>query len=571
MRAPAKQIVLVVGSSPSKESTLAALETAGCTVLSTQALLTAESQAETADGQRIRDLMQQNKLVPVATLLELLKRALDRAPAGPVLLPDFPRGVPQLAQLQTRCGEVALALQVQAELSERSVSAMVSKLPAERVRVVASADDAVAALKAAGLRLEPRRTMPPRHLVDAASSSFAAMIQRSAEIAASMREKAAGAMCAATSGGSHAQRRPSPDGRRPGSAAARPTASPPRAAMPPRPASAMPRAAAAAEARGCGSSQMLGPIVQMSDPPSRRRSRPSSSSGCRPAPAGCGGGGCGTSSEGSLAAAAMRTPGAVRPSSAQPRSAASSHSYGNSHGLGLGHGHAMSADVLTGISPGMSPGTSLYKLPRQRSPPRGERLQRTPLYSSVSAQRQALVSTLWSRPAAAASSASKPLRTRGGQAVQGRPSSAATRRVARGGGGSGGGGHRLRAPPQWDDSCPPPGATLWEMTPSTREWEHRQRVELLLQIKGPQLAFSTAATKPMLTAPNPRPWSSPPKAKPSQPRRRLEEEPSPPPPPPPAEPDDPSQVVRVRMRMHSGELDPETLKPRLISMQVAAK
>ena len=567
MRPPAKPLVLVVGSSPSKESIVAALETAGCTLLSTQALLTAESQSDTADGQRIRDLMAQNKLVPVATLLELLKRALDRAGAGPVLLPDFPRGVPQLAQLQTRCGEVALALQVEAELSERSVAAMVSKLPAERVRVVASADEAAAALKAAGLRFEPRRTMPPRHLVEAASSSFAAMIQRSAEIAATMREKAAGAMCAAASSGSQAQRRPSPDGRRPGSAAARPTAaaSPPRAAMPPRPASAMPRASAvaAAEANGCGPSQMLGPIVQMSDPPSRRRNRPSSGAGCRPAPAGCGfGGGCGTSSEGSLAAAAMRTPGAVRPSSAQPRSA------GSSHGHGHGHGHGMSADMLTGISPGTSLGTSLYKLPRQRSPPRAERLQRTPLYTSVSSQRQALVSTLWSRSASAsASSASKPLRARGGQAAQGRPSSAATRRVARGGGG-GGGGHRLRTPPQWDDSSPTPGAVLWKTTPNTREWEHRQRVDLLLQLKGPQRAFSAAVAKSMLTAPNSRPWSSPPKPEPSQPQRRLEEEA--PPPSRPAERDDPSQVVHVRLQMHDGEPHPGTLKPRLVSMQVVA-
>ena len=166
---PARPVVLVVGSSPAKESILAALETAGCTLLSTQTLLEAESQADTPDGERIRDLMQRGKLVPTATLMELHKRA----PATPILLSDFPRAVPALAQLQAHCGEVVLALQAQAELSERSVATMVSILPAERVRVVASADDALGTLKAAGLRFEPRRITPPRHLVDAASSSFA--------------------------------------------------------------------------------------------------------------------------------------------------------------------------------------------------------------------------------------------------------------------------------------------------------------------------------------------------------------------------------------------------------------
>ena len=144
-----------------------ALRTGG-TVLSTQALAAAEMASSSEDGRQMQALQSSGKIVPVATLVKLLLRAMGSSRA-PYVLSDFPRMAAQLKQLEASVGAVACFVQLPGAL-DRPVEAMVSRLRGSgRVHQLGAADatEAAAVLQRAGLWAGGGPPSRPRSLLHA--------------------------------------------------------------------------------------------------------------------------------------------------------------------------------------------------------------------------------------------------------------------------------------------------------------------------------------------------------------------------------------------------------------------
>eukprot|EP00966_Prymnesium_polylepis_P180831 4188242-Prymnesium_polylepis.1 len=100
------QLVLVAGSAEEKENFSKSLVAkVGGSVLNMQQLVGAASQEPGPEGEELKALLDQKKLVTVDTQIALLKRAMGTL-TPPFLLTDFPRMAAHLKQVEAAVGGV---------------------------------------------------------------------------------------------------------------------------------------------------------------------------------------------------------------------------------------------------------------------------------------------------------------------------------------------------------------------------------------------------------------------------------------------------------------------------------
>ncbi|KAL1526249.1 hypothetical protein AB1Y20_014969 [Prymnesium parvum] len=155
-------LVLVVGGTDEEKEEFCTMlaEKVGGSVLNMELLIQEASLSSTPRSSNLRSMVENHKLIPAETQIQLLARAMESRPA-PFLLCHFPRMVAHLNQVKAALGGVGLALHLirEGEPSDRMVDALLKPLQnsglVANVEIGASAvADGASAMRKAGIVFE---------------------------------------------------------------------------------------------------------------------------------------------------------------------------------------------------------------------------------------------------------------------------------------------------------------------------------------------------------------------------------------------------------------------------------